>query len=228
MGMGQITLFQGISPSGQDRITRSAVVQKITDQPFFHQGDEALHIYILTKGWVKLTQLTREGDQVLLSFLGPRELFGGTPLFGGSVYPATATAVGACEALAWEGKVLGQLVETYPLISQNALKILSSRMVEIQARYCEISTERVSCRLAKALLRLCFPSSGEQGAGSIELPLSRQDIAEMTGTTLYTVSRVLSRWERKGWVKTGREWVSILSPGAIQKITEEEPIEFIP
>jgi CRP-like cAMP-binding protein len=92
---------------------------------------------------------------------------------------------------------------------------------EMQARYRELATEKVERRIAHALLRLTAQLGTRNETGQIELPFTRQELAEMSGTTLFTVSRTLSEWERRGLVETGRERVTIRTPHDLVKLAEE-------
>jgi cAMP-binding proteins - catabolite gene activator and regulatory subunit of cAMP-dependent protein kinases len=85
-------------------------------------------------------------------------------------------------------------------------------------------TERVERRVARALLRLVQEAGRRVDAGvEIDFPVSRQDIAEMTGTTLYTVSRLLSSWEERGIVRSGRQRIILTTPHALVALAEDLP-----
>jgi CRP-like cAMP-binding protein len=97
---------------------------------------------------------------------------------------------------------------------------MTTYIQEMQERYRELATEKVERRIARALLRLVAQMGVKMEKG-IELTFTRQDLAEMSGTTLYTVSRVLSEWERQGVVEAGRERVLIRNPHGLVSIAEE-------
>jgi len=87
----------------------------------------------------------------------------------------------------------------------------------------ELATERVASRVARTLLRLARQSGRPVDGGIlVDHPLSRQELAEMTGTTLYTVSRLLSAWEDAGLVEAGRERVTVRSVEGLEAVIEEE------
>ena len=88
---------------------------------------------------------------------------------------------------------------------------MTSLIQEIQARFRELATERVEQRIARTILRLAAQISqgSESKATSVEMKFSRQDLAEITGTTLFTVSRTLSEWEKSGVIEAGRERIQI-------------------
>jgi CRP-like cAMP-binding protein len=101
------------------------------------------------------------------------------------------------------------------------MNLMTTYIQEMQARYRELATEKVEQRVANALVRLAGQAGiKSQKEAGIELSFSRQDVAEMTGTTLYTVSRLLSDWERKGIIKTGREKIIVLKPHDLVRIAE--------
>jgi CRP-like cAMP-binding protein len=100
--------------------------------------------------------------------------------------------------------------------------LLAGRLQELQDRYRELATERVERRVARALLRLARQTGRKVENGVlIDFPLTREDLAEMTGTTLYTVSRILSGWEKEGLIETGRQRVLIRSPHGLVAIAED-------
>jgi CRP-like cAMP-binding protein len=119
---------------------------------------------------------------------------------------------------------MNRLMERFSRLALNALEMLAGRMHELQDRYRELATERVERRVARALLRLVRQSGRRVPEGVlVDFPLSRQDLAEMTGTTLYTVSRIFSGWEAGGLIEAGRERVVIRRPHALVSIAEDLP-----
>jgi CRP-like cAMP-binding protein len=115
-------------------------------------------------------------------------------------------------------------MEEHPRIALNALKYVASRLYESQDRIRELATERVEQRIARSLVRLLNQSGRRiEGGVLLDLPLSRQDLAEMTGTTLYTVSRILTRWEQEGVVKSQRQRIVVTSPHRLMALAEDLP-----
>ncbi|KAA0276018.1 MAG: Crp/Fnr family transcriptional regulator [Chloroflexi bacterium] len=190
---------------------------------FFLQGDEATYLYILTGGQVKLTQSNPSGQQVNLRTIYPWQMFGalGAVRTDGATYPASAQALEDSTALAVPSLFMRSMMETRPYLSFELMKLMTSYIQEMQARYRELATEKVEQRVANALIRLAGQSGTKPGKeAGVELFFSRQDLAEMTGTTLYTVSRLLSDWERKGIIKTGREKIIVLKPHDLVRVAE--------
>lgn len=218
-------LFAGLDEEAHGVVARAARLRRVKDGAyFFHQGEPATVLYVLIEGRVKATQVTAEGHAVLLRLIGPSETFGAVAALGDAVHPASAQATGACVALGWSSETISALMERFPRLALNALRFLAGRLKEFQDRYRELATQRVERRIANALLRLARQIGKQTEGGTlIDFTLSRQDIAEMTGTTLFTVSRTLSGWEAQGIVSGGRERVLILKPDELRAISEDLP-----
>jgi CRP-like cAMP-binding protein len=184
----------------------------------FRQGEAADELFVLLQGRVKVTQVTPDGQQLVVRFLGPGEMMGCVAAWGGGNYPGTATAQEDTAVIGWPSAVLGRLVERHPAIARNLLGTVGHSLQETQTRLRELATERVERRIAHALLRLA-----RQAEPDGELRLTRQDLAELAGTTLFTVSRTLSAWEAQGIVEGGRGHVAVRQADALAAIAEDLP-----
>ena len=163
-----------------------------------------------------------EGHQVVLGLIGPGDPFGGVAAFGGGAYPVSAEAVTEVTALEWPGPVMASLMETVPKLAINAVRFVAARLHELQVQYRQLATEKVERRVARALLRLVEHAGRRTDSGVlIDLPLSREDIAQMTGTTLYTVSRIISRFEADGLVEAGRQSIVIRNPHGLMSVADD-------
>ena len=187
---------------------------------FFMQGDPAVYFYILISGKAKLLQSNPSGQQVNLRTINAWELFGALGISKSSAnYPATAQALESSTVLAIESKFMQTMLKTRPQIAFGLMNLMTSYIQEMQTRYRELATERVEQRVANALIRLAGQSGRRSSKeAGIELFFSRQDVAEMTGSTLYSISRLLSEWERSGIIEAGRERIKILKPHDLVKI----------
>jgi CRP-like cAMP-binding protein len=193
-------------------------------QVLFREGDEAANLFLVLRGRVKLTQSDVEGREVIVRLVGPGGLIAAVSAFADTRYPATAQAVQPSAVLAWPRQALPGMFRRVPGLALNAMEILSERVREMQERVRELATERVTQRIARALLRLVRQAGRRVEDGVlIDLPLSRRDLAELSGTTLFTVSRVLSEWESAGMVSTGRQRVVVRFPHALVAIAEDLP-----
>lgn len=216
-------LFEGISFSERAHVLEYARQHSLSTGEFlFMQGDPAETLYILLSGKIKLTQVTPDGQQVILRYAAPGEVFALIAVLSGASYPVSAEVAETSQVLAWHKPDMQQLMLEIPTLSQNAIRILATRVIEFQDRIRELATERVERRIARTLLRLARQAGRKVDEGVlIDIPLSRQDLAQLAGTTLFTVSRTLSRWEEKGLIVTGREKVIIRFPHGLVAIAEE-------
>jgi CRP-like cAMP-binding protein len=223
--LAECALFQDLAPGVLARITSLAVEKRVAAGGFFvREGEAAEEFFVLTEGRVTISQITPDGHRVVLRLVVPGEAFGSGGAFGESVYLATAEAVESSVALAWSSEAMRQLLAAEPGLAVNALRFVTTRLVDLQARYRELMTERVERRLARAVLRLVRDAGHHvEGGVEVDFPVSRQDLADMTGTTLYTVSRLLSDWERRGIVRGGRQQIVLANPRALVAIVDELP-----
>lgn len=216
-------LLAGLTPAEAERVRSAARVQhKRSGEIFFLQGDPADAVYSISSGRVRLSQVTAEGNQILLRVIGPGTVFGAIALAKVDTFPVTAEAADDCAVLVWPKANLMSLIEQMPKLALNALQLMAGHVVEFQDRFREMATQRVERRLARTLLRLASQTGLKTDEGVlIDMALTRQDLAEMTGTTLFTVSRILSQWESQGLVRSGRELVVIRHPHGLVKIAED-------
>lgn len=221
--LAEIDLFSQISHNDLDEIASNATKQVYEKNTYlFHQGDPGRRFCVLVSGKVKLTQLTEDGQQIILRYVSPGEAFAIIAVLSNIPYPVTAEAVNQVSILSWDHQDMLELMHQYPQLAINSLAILATHIQEFQDRFREISTERVERRIARALLRLASQTGRKLEHGIlIDISLTRQDLAEMTGTTLYTVSRTLSQWEKEGLVSSQREQVTILSPHKLVVLAED-------
>lgn len=223
--ISDLPIFATLDGEALDDILGRARTQLFTRSTSVFTQDEAAHsFFVLLHGRLRVTQVTPEGQQIVMRFVGPGEIFGVAMALRRATYPATATAVVDSLALAWPSAAWAPLVAAYPPLAVNALQTMGARLQEAQTRLREISTEEVERRIAHAVLRLAAESGRETADGLlIDFPLSRQDLAEMTGTTLHTVSRIVSAWEHRGLVEGGRQRIVVRDLRGLEGLVEARP-----
>ncbi len=202
-----------------DVAARGRVQHLAAGTTLFVQGAAAARCHAVLSGRVRIAQSGEEGDQLIVRFVGPGEMFGTVALFTDGRYPAAAVAVIDTTEMSWTEPDLLALIHRYPQVALNLVQTVGARLREIQERLQEVATQRVERRIAHALLRLASraSSAGEEHL-EIAFPLTRQDVADMCGATLYTASRVLKAWERAGYIVTRRQRLNILDLDAIRRI----------
>lgn len=194
-----------------------------TKTVLFHQGDPAEACFLLHRGRLKLTKLNEQGKEVILRYISAGELTAAVAVLKHRDYPVTAESIGETDLTSWDRPAMIEMMRKYPDVAINLLEIILERIDDVQERYLEVCTEQVDQRIARTLLRLMRRAGSKTNAGvRIDIPLSRQNIADYSGTTLYTVSRTLSAWEKKNWIKSGREQIIVTEPHALVLFAEKE------
>jgi CRP-like cAMP-binding protein len=217
-----LPLFGGLSTSAISAILRTARSSRFAkDAHVFDQGADVTSFFLLLHGHVRAVKSTPSGDQIVVRYVSAGELFGVAPAIGLTNYPATAIAAVDSVVLVWPASQWAELTRKYPTLASGALQLVGARLQEAHERVIEMTTEEVERRVARTLLRLAQQAGRKVDRGiEIDFPISRQNIAEMTGTTLHTVSRILSAWEQAGLVESGRQRVILLDAHRLVMIAE--------
>jgi CRP-like cAMP-binding protein len=220
--IAKLPLFADLQAGDLDELLQEArSVRYPKSTHVFEQGGEAVSFFVLLHGHIRAEKSTPDGEKIVVRYVSPGEVFGVAEAIGLKHYPATATAVVDSVALAWPSRAWPRLVASHPRLAMNALQTVGSRLQEAHMRVIEMSTEEVERRVAHALLRLAKQAGRKVDEGvEIDFPISRQDVAEMTGTTLHTVSRILSAWEEQGLTVSGRQRIVVRSPHKLLGIAE--------
>lgn len=220
----RVNVFKEATDEDLQLFVQKGILRSIEEgEFFFFQGDPATYFYILVAGRAKLLQTNPAGQQVNLRTINEWQMFGALgAVREKATYPATAQALQSSTALAIESSFLKEMMQSRPYLSQSLMQLMTGYIMEMQERYRELATEKVERRIALTVLRLAAQVGRRANSKemTVELPLSRQDVAEASGTTIFTVSRVLADWERRGLVEAGRERVVIRNPHALVQISE--------
>jgi CRP/FNR family transcriptional regulator len=171
------------------------------DALIFLEGDPADRLWVVSAGQVKIVKHTSDGQENLLEVITPGEVFGGAGLLL-AAHPATGVAMTPTTALSIERELYLRLIRQHPDIALRIIHLLGERL-QAAMKMRALAVERVDVRLANILLKLCDKAGAATGEGTrINLPLSRQDLADMAGTTIETAIRVMSRFRKDGLVHT--------------------------
>lgn len=190
--------------------------------PIYYAGDEANRLYVVAAGKVKLIRYTPGGQERVLDLLLPGDFFGTLPVMGEATYPDTAQAHTVCCALSISAQDFQTILERYPAVSLSLLEIVSDRLRAAREMIHQSSAAPVESRIASLLLRL-VERAGEEGAEGwlIQMPLGRQDIADMLGITVETASRALSRFRKDGLIRSGRRWIAIADRDRLADLAQQ-------
>ena len=217
-----LPLFAGLPPDECDALLREARPVRVPkDAAVFDQGAEAQSFFVLLHGHLRVEKTAPDGHTIVVRYVSPGELFGVAQALALKTYPATAMAAVDSLVLAWPSALWSQLITRFPGLGAQALQTVGGRLQETQARVMEMSSQQAEQRIARALLRLAKQAGRKTDAGiEIDFPISRQDVAQMTGTTLHTVSRTLSAWEQRGLVEGGRQRIVLRDPHRLFGLAE--------
>jgi CRP/FNR family transcriptional regulator, nitrogen oxide reductase regulator len=214
-----IDLFNGLGDDFVRKLLSEAQSRRLpAGAMLYREGEPARAVHVLASGFVKMVQTTPDGEHVITRYVSPGEAFGIPALLDG-LYPADAITVTTCIELQWPSSIIKDLMIHHPTIALNAMRDLEVRLREMESRMRDLSNGPVERRIAHALSKL-VEKFGQPIADGIEFPfpLSRQDLADLAGTTLHTVSRTLGSWEALGHIKRGRRRVVISDVAALNQL----------
>lgn len=179
----------------------------------FNEGHDADRFFLLLDGYLRVIRSTEGGEEIIVLHIAPGQLFGIARALERDTYPATSIAAAESIALSWRMSLWNDFTANYPGFATETYKTLGRRLGEIQTTLTEMATQAVEKRVACAVLRMMNQSGRRTDQGvEIGFPVTRQNISDMTGTTLHTVSRLLSAWEKDGVVASKRKRIVVTDP----------------
>jgi CRP/FNR family transcriptional regulator, nitrogen oxide reductase regulator len=199
-------IFRGLSQSELYEIANSTQELRFSHrETIFRQGDPVRFIHLIVAGMVKVTDISANGKEVILRVDRKASVIDDVT-DALQVHPWNAQAMGSCRALAWNASAFRGFAKRFPVIQRNAANIMLSNLRMLEQRFCDVTAERVPQRLARLLIRL----AGETTPGALDpICLSREELSQMTGTCLFTVSRLLSSWRELDILTVDRKTVVI-------------------
>ncbi len=187
----------------------------------FEEGDPASDIHFLFLGRVKIVKAAGDRD-LILEILGPGEPVGAVAVYERRPFPATAVALEPSGVISIPSREFFALLEKRPEITRRLLAGLTLRLMALNRRMADM-TGSVEYRIARLLSTLAERTGKKSERGvSIPIALSRQDLADLVGTTVETAIRVMSRWQKEGFVETEKKGFRILDPAALAAIAPEQ------
>jgi len=221
--VASLALFHDLPPDAlKDVVALARVRFYPRGARIFDQGERVERAHALLGGAVRISQAGSDGEQVVIRFIGPGEIFGSVAIYTDGHYPADAVAMTDAMEVSWSHGDLIALMERHSRIAINMVTIIGKRLAVLQDRVRELATQRAERRIANTLLRLARQTGRTTEAGrEIGFPLRRKDIADISGTTLYTVSRTLTQWGRKGWIISDNQQLTLRALPEIEGLAEE-------
>ena len=206
-------LLSGFTSSAKKLILESAELRRFrSNSIIINSGDPATRLFLLRKGRVKYYRVTTNGQEVLLLWVSPGEIFGTATLLGTPQrYIGTAEAIGDCELLVWSRKKIRRLAAAHDHLSENILAILMHYLSEYAGRIVGLVSQTAENRLAHTLLRL-GERTGHVRPDGVEVAITNAHLGGLADVGAFTTSRQLKQWERRGVLKKARGKIQILSP----------------
>ena len=157
-----------------------------------------------------MTRTTPQGSEVAVELLGPSQCLGLLCAIEGRVYPLNAVAVTHTWYLKIPTKAFADLYNSNSVLRDTLLRSLAPRLRHAHEMMARMSSGKIEQRLAAVILIL-VGSYGEKSQKGIELtvPLTRQDLSEMAGTTVETTIRVMSKWQKSKVLTTENQWITV-------------------
>jgi CRP/FNR family transcriptional regulator len=216
----QSVLFRRLKPDDRQRVAAVATVRAFDKGAMlFSEGDGSDLLYTVLTGRVKVFKTTPRGTDVILELFGPGESVGAVAVYEARPYPASALALEPTSCLVIPRQAFFSLLEGYPTMVRGLLVGLTHRLVELTNRLTELSGGRIEGRLARFILKLGTDMGQRREEGVfIPLVLSRQELADMIGTTIETSIRIMSRWGKDGVVRTDKDGFVILDRAALEAV----------
>jgi CRP/FNR family transcriptional regulator len=214
------TIFRRLSPDDRQRLAAVARVRSFEKgETIFSEGDESEILYTVVTGRVKVSKMTARGTDVILEIFGPGDPVGAVAVYESRAYPASAIALEPTSCLLIPRQAFFALIEAHPTLVRGLLIGLTHRLVELTTRLTELSGGRIEARLARFLLKLT-DDMGQRRADGIFIPLalSRQEVADMIGTTIETSIRIMSRWGKDNVVRTEKDGFLVVDRAALEAV----------
>jgi len=220
-----LPVFSAMGEAELDDVIGLAKAQRIPKgDAVFRQGEPAQAFFLLLHGRLKVVKVTPHGQQMIIRFVNPGDIYGIAKALRREDYPATASAVVDSVTLAWPAQIWDDFMASHPAFAVNVMQMMGDRLQEAHARLKELSTEEVEHRVAHTVLRLVTQSGRHTDEGVlVDFPITQQDLAEASGTTLHSVSRILSAWENAGLVVVGRRRIVVRDIKALSDLAERGP-----
>jgi len=211
-------IFSGLNDGDLDALSKLAVSHSFKAGEFvFWEGDVPAHFFVVTSGRVKVLKHSSLGKEFVVAFFGPGDVFGEVAVFEERPYPASAQAISDTAVLGIGRDRFLAFLSGHPEVALRIINMLGGRLRDAQNRLNALAGERAEQRVASTLLML----SSKLGQS---LPFTRQELADMSGTTIETTIRVMSRMKRGEIIRSRRGRTDILDETRLKLLSEGPPL----
>ncbi len=213
----QSSIFSGLNEDELAELAGLAIERSLAPGEFaLWEEDAPEWFYVVAEGRIKIVKHSSLGKEFIIAFFGPGEMFGEVAVFEDKPYPASAQAAVETKVLGIQKKDFLSFLARRPQVAVRIISVLGGRLREAHSRLKDLAGERVEQRLARTLLML----SSRLGS---TLPFTRQEIADMAGTTTETAIRFMSRLKDGGIIRSVRGKTTIIDEARLRLLSEGPP-----
>jgi CRP-like cAMP-binding protein len=218
--LAQIPLFRRVSADDRERLAQVGQIRTYErGGRVFAEDDPSDFFYVVVTGRVKVFKRTPSGSDIILEIFGPGGPLGAVAAYESRPYPASAEAIEPASCVLFPREAFFSLLERHPSLVRGLLGSLSLRLVELTNRLAELTGGRIETRFARLFLKLATEIGRQDRGGTfIALPLARQELADLTGTTVETTIRIMSRWNKDGVLRTEKDGFVVLDRAALEAV----------
>jgi CRP-like cAMP-binding protein len=216
-------IFSRLTPDDRRKIAAVAAVREFgRGDTIFEQESASDAFYAITSGRVKIFKMMPNGKDVILEVFGPGDPLGAVAAYLDRPFPASAAALEDTTCVVIPRADFFRLLEQHPSLVRGLLLGFTTRLVELTNRLAELTGGRIEPRFARLFMKLADEMGhAEHGGIFVQLQLSRQELADMTGTTIETCIRIMSRWGKEEIVRTEKDGFVVLARAALESIARE-------
>lgn len=216
----EIPLYRRLPPEERQRLAAVSRVKAYSrGERIFSEGDASEIFYTIARGRVKIFKMTPAGKDLILEIFGPGDPLGAVAVYENRPYPASAMALEDSVCLLIRRQDFFGLLERHPSLVRSLLLGLTRRLVELTNRLAELTGGHVEPRFARLFLKLADQMGRPAPEGTvIPLRLTRQELADLTGTTVETCIRIMSRWGKDGVVQTEKDGFLVVDREALEAL----------
>jgi CRP/FNR family transcriptional regulator len=217
-------MFRRVSAADQHHLLSVSMVRRYErGDHVFAQGDPSDYFSIVLTGRVKVCRMTPGGKEIILEIFGPGDPLGAVAVYEEVPFPASAVALEPTDCLVIGRRDFFALLEAHPSLVRSLLLSLTHRLIEMAKRMTELTGGRVESRFARLFLKLAEELGRPEparGGTFIAMSLTRQELADLTGTTIETAIRIMSRWNKDAIIHTDKDGFVILDLDALRTAAE--------
>ncbi len=215
------TVFRRLSLEDRQRLASVSQVRTFArNQRIFSEGDPSDFFFTIATGRAKIFKTTPTGKDIILEVFGQGDPLGAVAAYEGRPFPASAVAIEDTTCLMVPRREFFQLLEAYPSLVRGMLLGLTLRLVELTNRIAELTGGRAEARFARLFLKMAEKSGRQERGGTfIPMPLSRQELADLTGTTIETTIRIMSRWGKEEVIRTEKDGFVLIDKPSLETIS---------